>query len=558
LAAAPAPAGGGEESFSLAQLLAQQQSGSAPAAADEILDISENSSALSSLASAASPSTTTSAPEAAAGSPGADDDVWTLRIGSQVSGLHSLNRLKALAGDGEIPPDAMLWRPGWVDFQLVSSVPEVGSARRQRKMTSNQSGANSQASLKSGKTGLTQRGGLAPITAGANVGSDEPTDPNLNVGGTPGGFKELLARVKGLMRRKESARQAKVTSTKFTAKPSGGGAMEKVKRLGMVFGVLGLLAAGGAGYFFLFSSPIPSDLDVIAEDLEAMNSAVAVPADAGSKLHLALARGTEDNPADDTAPKFYVATNLPEGTPITLALTGKTGTLVNRVSFEKAYTSPVGKNKMAVFERVQDDGKPLPMGEYTLKLSADGAEPVTLERFLGGKKGGVYNDRLKKYKDRLQAEYDKEMQELKEYIDTLKSVQADISKRVAEYKAGWAAPANRARILADWKSFSLTALGLITQLDAKLKGRNAPQVFHPRAFEDVATTLSQHQQLIQMHGQRLEGATPAANPDEIEGLTQAGVLSLEQFLSQALVKSPFDVLSIDSLPGGAAGAPAKP
>jgi hypothetical protein len=553
-----APAAAGEEGFSLAQLLVQQQSGGPAAAPAEDLNISDNASVLSSLATAAQSSQGSETPAGSAGSPSPEEEVWTLRIGSQVSGLHSLNRLKALAGDGEIPPDAMLWRPGWSDFQIVSAVPEVGSARRQRKMTSNQSGANSQANLNSGKTGLLQRGGLAPITAGANVGNDEPTDPKLEIGGSLGGFKGLLARVKGLMRRKESARQAKVTSTKFTAKAVSGGVKDKVKKLALVFGVLAVLAAGGAGYIFFFSSPIPSDLDVIADDLEAMNIVAAAPKDAGSKLHLALARGTEDNPADDTAPKFYVATNLPEGTPITLALTGKSGTLVNRITFEKAYTAPVGKNKMAVFERVQDDGKPLPMGEYTLKLSADGSEPVTLERFLGGKKGGLYNDRLKKYKDRLQAEYDKEMQELREYIDTLKSVQADVSRRMAEYKSGWAAPAGRARILADWKSYSLTALGMITQLDTKLKGRNAPQIFQPRAFEDVVTTLSQLQQLIQIHSQRLEGATPAANPEEIEGLATAGVLSLEMFLTQALVKSPFEVLGAESLPAGGPVTPAKP
>jgi len=286
----------------------------------------------------------------------------------------------------------------------------------------------------------------------------------------------------------------------------------------------------------------------------------------GRRLFLALARGTEDNPADDTAPKFYVASNMPEGTNVSLSVTGQPGTLVNRLSFEKTFNATVGKNQIAVFESVQDDGKPLAMGEYVLKVTAEGAEPLQVERFLGGRKGGPYQDRLKRYKERLQAEYDKEMQELREFIDTMKSLQVDISKRTAEYKTNWAVATNRARILADWKAFVLGATAMANQLDARLKARAtaATQTYHPRAFEDVGQTLGQLQQLIQMHTARLEGLPPSdGNPDEIEGLVEAGVVSLEQFLSQALVKSPFDVLTIDTVPGGAAagapvGAPAAP
>lgn len=581
-AAAPAAAGPapeGEEGFSLAQLLAQQQGGggvpsAAPVTEDPSLatGFTGAASVLSSLAGsvqAAHPMNTGSVTidaggltggvsASVGGEVGPDEEVWTLRIGNQVSGLHSLNRLKSLAGEGEIPPDAFLWHPGWPDFQPIATVPEVSSARRQRKMTSNQSGANSQASLKqgAGKTGGMNRPAFAPITSGANVGDDDPTDPSIKFNDSPTGFKGLLARVKNLMKRKENAKQAKAAPVKVTAKKSGGGASDKIKRVGIILGSVAVIAGAGAAYFILFSSPIPSDLDVIADDLEAMRATLAAP-EGSAKMHLALARGTEDNPADDTAPKFYVATGLAEGTGITLTVTGQPGTLVNRLSFEKSFNASVNKDHLAVFESVQDGGKPLPMGEYTIKVAAEGAEPLTLTRFLGGKKGAIYSDRLKKYKDKLQGDYDKEMQELKEYVDTLKSVQTDISKRTGEYKTGWATAANRPRILADWKSFSLGAQGMASQVDTKLKARvaAATQTFHPRAFEDVSTTLGQIQQLLQMHGQRLEGATPSGNPDELEGLAQAGVVSLEQFLAQALVKSPFDVMSIDNVPGGAA-APA--
>jgi hypothetical protein len=294
-----------------------------------------------------------------------------------------------------------------------------------------------------------------------------------------------------------------------------------------------------------FSSPIPSDLDVIPDDLEMMREAAKAPPAEGARLYLALARGTEDNPADDTAPKFYVATNLPEGSTLTLALSGHVGTLVNKPSFEKTYSAAVGGKRLATFERLDDDGKPLPMGEYTMKVSAEGAEPLVAERFLGGKKSGVYTNRLAKYKEKLQADYDKEMQVLKEFIDTLKSLQGEVSRHIREYNTNWQNPSNRGRITNEWRNFATSSQSMINQIDQRVKEATsgATPPFHPRAFQDISTTLSQLLQLMQLHNERLAGRPPQINPNELDGYVQAGVVSLEQWLAQAIVKNPFDVLT---------------
>jgi hypothetical protein len=549
--AAPAAAGG-EEGFSLAQMLASQQSGGAPADAGGAMAMEVMSDA----------------PAAAAPMGGAPvdpgDPVWTMKIGEQVSGLFSLQQLAGMAAQGDVPAHAMLWHSGWSDFQPVSSVPEVDSARQAKpagKVRGTQTqitspGMNRPAGLGGAPQGQRPRG-LTPITASADVGSDDPTDPGISKP-RGGGFMD---KIKGLFARKPKAAAAKAAPGKAGGKRQmGGGAMASVKRLAPVVGGLLVVAVGGAAYVMLFSSPIPSDLDVIPDDLEMMKEVAKAPVAEGAKLYLALARGTEDSPADDTAPKFYVASNLAEGAGVSLAISGHVGTLVNKPSFEKTYTATIGPKHYAVFESLQDDGKPLPMGEYTMKVTAEGAEPVVAERFLGGKKSGVYTSRLAKYTEKLQGDYDKEMQVLREFIDTLKSLQAEVSRHIREYNTGWQNPASRTKIVNEWRTFAVNGQTMAAQLDFKVRGvmgGSAPP-FHPRAFQDISTTLSQVLQLIQLHSDRLSGKPPQSNPNDLDGLIQAGVLSLDQWLAQALVKKPIDVLNSNAHPEAAVAPGAAP
>lgn len=544
--AEPAPAGGGEEGFSLAQMLVSQQNGGAPADAG----------------GAAEMGAMDAAPMAAfeSGAPvDPSDPIWTMKVGEQVSGLFSLQQLKAMAARGEVPANGMLWHSGWSDFQPVASVPEVASARQAKPAGAGrgtQTGITSSGMARpaglGAATGQRPRG-LTPITASADVGSDDPTDPGI----ARPRKAAFLDKIKGLFARTPKA-AAKAAPGRAGAKKKIGGPMDSVKRLAPVLGGLLVVAMGGAAYVMFFSSPIPSDLDVIPDDLEMMKEVAKAPLSDGAKLYLALARGTEDNPADDTAPKFYVATNLAEGAALTLAISGHAGTLVNKPSFEKTYTATVGAKHLAAFESLQDDGKPLPMGEYSMKLTANGAEPLVNERFLGGKKGGVYNSRLTKYKEKLQGEYDKEMQVLREFIDTLKSLQGEVSRHLREYNTGWQNPASRAKITNEWRTFSVSAQTMVTQIDYKVRGYSGgtTQIFHPRAFQDISTTLSQILQLIQLHSDRLSGKNPQNNPNDLDGLVQAGVTSLDQWLAQAVVKSPLDVLNSGSHPENIPGAPA--
>jgi hypothetical protein len=579
--AAQATAAADSGDFSLAQMLASSQgAAAAPAAgADPVMaaPVQESPSALTSVSSLSAITGSHAAP--AAGEPGANKEVWTLKIGNQVSGLHSLQRLIQLASEGEIPADAMLWHPGWTDFQSVSSVSQVASARKSGKTGATQL-------TKTGMMGGAARkpGGLAPITAGANVGDDEPTDPAIQMDPDAKGFKKILQKFKGLgknfgkikdlLKRKPKAGAAgaapsaisavlsktgKTASVAAPAKKAGVGG--KLKRILLPLVLVLVLGGAGAAYFLFFASPLPSDLDVALSDLESMTEVVKQDA-SQPRIFAAIAKGTEENPADETNPKFYVASNLPEGTQITLTLVGEPGTLVNKIRFDKSFTASVGPNRLAVFDQIKDDGKPLPMGDYKMKITADGAQAIEEPRFLGGKKGAVYDRRLKQYKEKLQGEYDKEMAELRQFVDTLKAQQAEVSKKISEYKTGWSNPSARNKLGYDWKAFNTSFQGLAAQFDAKVKERmnaTGEEKYHPRAYQDISTTLAQLIQLTQLHTTRVEGGTPASSPDEVEGLVQAGVVSLEQWVAAAVVKSPFDAIKESSgLPPGGAAPPADP
>lgn len=535
--AASAPSG----DVSLAQLLAAEQNSGGISMAESSepslgLDASagpDTGSALSSLVSAAAPA---AAPVQDSLQPNPEEEVWTLRIGTVVSGLYSLNRLKQLAGEGEIPVDAALWRQGWNDFQPVSAVQAVASARRVKAAGATRTGIKS--------AGISARpGGLAPITAAADIGNEEPTDPLIKAPGA--GKAGFFGRLKNIFQRKPKKAAPVKTGAVVIGKNKSGsmaGVGAAVKKIAMIVLVVGALGGAGAAYFLFFASPIPSDLDVLPDDKENLALLVKEPLAQGKKFAIAQARGTEDNPADDTAPKFYVASNMPEGTKVTLSLVGKPGTLVNKINFEKSYTADIAKTHLATFE-LQDDGKPLAMGEYTIKVSAEGAEPYDVTKFLGGKKGAVYDRRLKQYREKLEKEYADEVEEIRELVSTLKNLQAEMSKRLADFKAAGAVPASRVRLAADWRSFGPAFDGMAGQLEAKLKARldTPDQRYYPRAYQDISSTLAQLRLAAKGHGERLSNQPPTTNPEELEGFVQAGVLSLEQVVAQAVVKTPFDV-----------------
>ena len=505
--------------------------------------------------------------------PSEKEVVWTLCQGQQVIGLLSMQQMVAMASNGEMPDDAQVWHPGWNDYRPVSAISPIASVKKSFRGQSAKS--LPVAPMATGQSSRPR--GLSPITAGANIGDDEPTDPEFRADG-PKGFKKILAKLQEFFKKKIKAGgkaspvvdKKKAGAGKVTASGKGGVTKGKnslaglTRILGISLGVA-IVVGGGAYYYMFFMSVIPRNLDVAPDAMEAMNALIEQKPDAGGgKFYLAMAKGSEENPSDETNPKFYVATNLPVGTSISLQITGVQGTLVNRLSLEKAFSASVTKGQYAIFEDFRDDGKPIPMGDYKVKISAEGAKPLETMKFLGGKKGAVYEKRLKQYKDKLQGDYDKEMSELRELVSTLKTLQTELSNKMVEYKGG----APHAKLAIDWRAYYPTFQGLAGQMEQKIKdynGQTGVTRYHPRTLQDISTTLTQMTEWAQMHQQRIEGMAVSGNIDEKEGLVEAGVVSLDKWVSEAILKGPFETQKTDQ-PGtaatpapvvGAKAAPAK-
>jgi GYF domain 2 len=569
----------GEGSVSLAQLLAEQQ-GSAPEAdaapAAAPADLSALSAAPAAAPAPAAEAATPAPFSLASGAnesgsilasmaseahvtpePGLNEEVWTLRIGSRVNGLFSLAKLKEYAASGEIPSDAMLWHPGWSDFQPVAAVPAVASMRKP-----------SDGSRPNARAGITRPG----MAISASLGTDdEPTDPHLQAP-PPSGFQGIVAKLMALVNKGQGggapkpfkpagiprSGNTKMINTGTTGRVVVSSKAQGVaRRAGVIVGlVAGISVLGGGAFYFFISSPLPNDLDVSADDREAMIE--AIKGKGGNKLQLAQARGIDESQLDpEAAAKYYVASNLPEKTVVTLALSGVAGSMVNRMSFEKSFTAEVGKDHLAVFGKVADENdKPL-WGEFTAKLSAPGVDPVQQKLFIGAK-GAAYQRRLKRYKETIQQDYDKEADDLKEFVASLKSVQAEASRHVAEYKAGWAVPASRKKITDDWNAYRSGSMAFFSDLDRKLmermSGSNPPK-FNLRAFQDLQTVVGQLEKLLKEHSDRIAGTPPAAgatpvNVDDLDGLVGAGMNALEQTVAQVVARSPFEAAK-------SAGAPAN-
>lgn len=493
--------------------------------------------------------------------PSPHEEVWTLKMGTQVSGLYSLNKLKSMASAGEITGDAMIWHPGWTNFQALAAVPELEAMRKPAK-----AGAAQKT-----QSNITRPGFKLPtsVNPDSDLGDEEPTDTGISAPVPK--WKALLAQLQAMLKKipkKKAASAAAAQPARAAAAGAGarrtpvkrgGGGAGAMGRVGLI--VVGVVAVAAGAYFFFFSSVIPSSLDVSEDDRAALVAAVKAPGEP-KKLAIAVSRGTEDAPADPAAPKYYVASGLPEGSNVTVKVTGIPGTLVNRLNFEKSFSASIDKHHIATFEQISDSGKPL-WGKFHFKVMADGADALELNEVFIGNKGAAYNKRLTAYKDSVQGDYLKELDELKEMIGTLKNLQAESSKKIAEFKVSGSTPAGKAKLSTEWHAFSMNTQPLLSQIIAKAKERQQPEKqakYHARAFNDVLEVSEQLQKVLKLQGDRLTSAVAEGDPDNLNNLVEAAVTTLSNWHAQAVVKDPFDPSSaMPAAPAApAAAAPAAP
>jgi hypothetical protein len=179
------------------------------------------------------------------------------------------------------------------------------------------------------------------------------------------------------------------------------------------------------------------------EDTAELESAMIGEPQNGVKFALALSNG------DPNRPYFYVTTNLPDQTKLDVYLVGNGETLLNRLSFttQSSVSTKFGLGKTEVLLAV--GGQPIPKGEYQVYLveSSDQEETIrptlnalpanrvqtktppevptdtkflfTRTFFIGGERDDTYLTRLKAFHEKVKQSADRELQELKQYTDTL-------------------------------------------------------------------------------------------------------------------------------------------
>ncbi|NUM88455.1 MAG: DUF4339 domain-containing protein [Bdellovibrionales bacterium] len=459
--------------------------------------------------------------------PGEDDPVWTMRSGTTVTGQYSMATIREMAGRGEVPDDAEFWHPGMTDFTPLSSYPSVAQARKKKK---------SVAAAPAAQAAPRKPGGLAPLVASATVGSEEDTDT-----AAPAPKKGLAEKLKGLFSFQLGKRKVAKAVAKSAAKPAPARAGKLAKILRPVVTALAValvVGGGGAAYLTFFSSPIPDLEDVIPETLEEMRAVVKAPSDAGGKFLLVQAQG------DDVTPTFYVATNLPEGTQVTLKLEGIPGTLVNAVTFSQGWTSAVEKTQLAVFRSLSVEGKPLPMGDYKVRLAATGAAELVQDRFVGGKKNHIYDRRMKTWREKLQGEYERELGEVKEAFASLKASYSEFLKLAQEGRS----PLNlaqREQLQRKWDKYLADSEPFLQELNARqvaVLGSTAfPERYFPDYVKDIVSLIERFQQIRKKERERIRSfAAHVEDPAEVEFSSKFGVL--EQSIAEAAARNPLEIL----------------
>jgi hypothetical protein len=195
-------------------------------------------------------------------------------------------------------------------------------------------------------------------------------------------------------------------------------------------------------------SPIPAISDITPEAYEELRLAAAQPLSSqGPSVALAHSQSGLE------APVFYIATNLPDGVRFDLTIDGVPGTLLGQLSVNLKVQAVAQKRWVKTDPLRFADGRPIPRGQYKVKISeaSSQVEPVqvalagvpakpgathkleqTRQLFLGGARDAVYASRLKEYVDELKKRAQTELAEVEQFTTTLES---QLNSTVASFAA---------------------------------------------------------------------------------------------------------------------------
>ena len=184
---------------------------------------------------------------------------------------------------------------------------------------------------------------------------------------------------------------------------------------------------------------------------------------------------------------IHVATNANVGNVMKIHLYGEIGELLNRVSFSLEREKDVPPSGLVSFGPLKDEnGKPLPMGKYKMRVYIEGEDTMYTSRLLlGGLSKEDHERRMRLYKRKLQARYDEEYMELRQLIRTTINTH---TKLFAKLKAMKSRKKRSFPLYKSWKAFALNTRILMKNIEGNITRRlekdHAP-VFYPSYYKEL-------------------------------------------------------------------------
>jgi len=324
-----------------------------------------------------------------------------------------------------------------------------------------------------------------------------------------------------------------------------------------------LLALAGAGYSYQVGvwdpwlKPGPAQLGLAgvlsSEDQQELWRAVAAPLET-------LGRSFAVVPfANDKAfPVFYLGTNLPDKTVLTVTLEGIADTLLNRISIEAKREVVVqgGVGKTTSF--ASPDGLPLPRGEYRVGIQGEKFSKVL---FLGGARDNTYLQELQEFHKALQAQAQNELMELKQLAVTLENQLMETNEAFGQIMQR--AQEDAVRGERDWASFHGNWALLEKQVSEGIQGTQgdvpSERLFGKfyLALRDINTLVSQ---VHQKQGRCLGSQTLCTEAETLDiadktSIAQSTILALKARIQVAerLPPTMNGMPQLEVIDGGPAG-----
>lgn len=419
---------------------------------------------------------------------------WFVYVGDHHEGPFSIPEMAARQDSGDITADSYVWCEGMADWLMLSQVNELDQGLREFKEVSRPAAAAPAARKES----------VATAPAPKSVQKKNKKLPLVLAASFLIVITGSLAALIGISRSSNEELHASI-------RPLLSRLVQSAPALGSLFQL------------------IPTLPDVKEDEFFELQAAKTGSIHEGARVALALST------QDANRPFFYVSTNLPNGTKFEIHLVGQAETLLNRLQFSTQGTLSTvqGFGKSEVF--LAEGGQPLPKGRYMAYVVEASDQDAAVKEllaplesiknqiklppsipstakfviskslFLGGERDETYLTRLKAFHDKIRANSEKELQELKQYSQTL---DAQFNTLTTDFQRLLTAKKATAAMRNSWKKNLGLWTQISTQLDQSIQTWSPEtlknEFFYGKVFELVKASFQSLKGLIQLESDQLE------------------------------------------------------